>query len=232
MCQEVVLGNPHFAGDPKSFILDKKKFRGSNRLPWMPPLPPTAMVKSYHELGVLKHQTYISSLSWRSEIWNEAVCTVDSLWSLRWGSVTDFFLLPTAPGPACLLASRLQDPSLCHLHAASCLPMSPPSLSFLAMLSPQSCPTLCNPTDCTPSGSSVHEIFQARILEWAAISSSRECSWLSDQTPISCMSRWILYHWATWESLSTWSVPNKTLVRGDVQTASGKRLLPSCHLVL
>ena len=32
---------------------------------------------------------------------------------------------------------------------------------------------LCDPTDCCPSGSSVHRIFQARILEWVAVSSSR-----------------------------------------------------------
>ena len=36
----------------------------------------------------------------------------------------------------------------------------------------QSCPTLCGPTDCSPPGSSVHEIFQARRLERVAISSS------------------------------------------------------------
>ena len=34
----------------------------------------------------------------------------------------------------------------------------------------QSCPTLCNPMDCSLSGSSVHGILQARILEWVAIS--------------------------------------------------------------
>ena len=33
----------------------------------------------------------------------------------------------------------------------------------------QSCPTLCNPMDCSPPGSSVHGIFQARVLEWDAI---------------------------------------------------------------
>ena len=36
----------------------------------------------------------------------------------------------------------------------------------------QSCPTLCNPRDCSPLGSSVHGILQARILEWVAISFS------------------------------------------------------------
>ena len=37
----------------------------------------------------------------------------------------------------------------------------------------QSCPTLCDPVDCSPPGSSVHEILQARILEWVAILFSR-----------------------------------------------------------
>ena len=37
----------------------------------------------------------------------------------------------------------------------------------------QSCPTLCDPMDCSPPGSSIHGIFQARILEWVAISFSR-----------------------------------------------------------
>ena len=37
----------------------------------------------------------------------------------------------------------------------------------------QLCPTLCGPMDCSPPGSSVHGIFQARILEWVAISFSR-----------------------------------------------------------
>ena len=42
----------------------------------------------------------------------------------------------------------------------------------------QSCPTLtlCDPMDCSPPGSSVHGIFQARILEWVAISFSRGSS--------------------------------------------------------
>ena len=35
----------------------------------------------------------------------------------------------------------------------------------------QSCPTLCNPVACNPPGSSVHGIFQARILEWVATDS-------------------------------------------------------------
>ena len=41
------------------------------------------------------------------------------------------------------------------------------------MLVSQSCPTLCNPIDCSPSGSSVHGILWARILEWVVIPFSR-----------------------------------------------------------
>ena len=44
-------------------------------------------------------------------------------------------------------------------------------LSMLKL--PQSCLTLCNPMDCSPAGSSVHGILQARILEWDATPSSR-----------------------------------------------------------
>ena len=40
--------------------------------------------------------------------------------------------------------------------------------------SPQLCPTLCDPMDCSPPGSSVHGILQTRILEWVSISYSRE----------------------------------------------------------
>ena len=44
----------------------------------------------------------------------------------------------------------------------------------------QSCLTLCNPMGCSLPGSSVHGIFQARILEWVAISFSRRSSWPRD----------------------------------------------------
>ena len=44
----------------------------------------------------------------------------------------------------------------------------------LKVLVAQSCPTLCDPMDCSPPGSSVHGILQARILEWVAISSSQD----------------------------------------------------------
>ena len=48
----------------------------------------------------------------------------------------------------------------------------------------QSCPTLSDPMDCSPPGSSVHGIFQARVLEWAAIAFSEmnASPWLSIPT--------------------------------------------------
>ena len=50
----------------------------------------------------------------------------------------------------------------------------------------QSCLTLCNPMDCSPPGSSVHGILQARTLEWVAIPSFRGSSRPRDQTCILC----------------------------------------------
>ena len=49
----------------------------------------------------------------------------------------------------------------------------------------QLCLTLCNPVDCSPPGSSIHGILQARILEWVAISFSRESSLPRDRTQVS-----------------------------------------------
>ena len=49
----------------------------------------------------------------------------------------------------------------------------------------QSCLTLCDPVECSPSGSSVHGILQARILEWVAISYSRGSSHPRDRTQVS-----------------------------------------------
>ena len=59
----------------------------------------------------------------------------------------------------------------------------------------QSCPTLCDPTDCSLPGSSVHGILQAKILEWVAIPSSRGSSQSRDRSCVSYVSfigRWVL----------------------------------------
>ena len=54
----------------------------------------------------------------------------------------------------------------------------------------QSCLTLCNPIDCSPPGSSVHGILQARTLEWVAMPSSRGSSWPRDWICISYVLHW------------------------------------------
>ena len=63
----------------------------------------------------------------------------------------------------------------------------------------QSCPTLYDPMDCSLPGFSVHGIFQARVLEWGAISFSRGSSLPRDQTQISCILGRRFTVWATRE---------------------------------
>ena len=82
------------------------------------------------------------------------------------------------------------------------------SLGVCVCLFTQLCSTLCDPIDCSPPGSSVHRIFQARILEWVAMSSSRGSSPSRDQKPCLLQPQ----HWqavfstsTTWEA-HTWSV--------------------------
>ena len=69
------------------------------------------------------------------------------------------------------------------------------------MLVAQSCPTFCNPMDCSPRGSSVHGILQARILEWKAIPFlSRISSQPMDQTHVSFTTSRFFTVWATREA--------------------------------
>ena len=65
----------------------------------------------------------------------------------------------------------------------------------------QACPTLCNPMDCSLPGSSVHEIFQARIPEWVAISCSRGSSRPRDRTQVFRIAGRRSTIWATREAL-------------------------------
>ena len=64
----------------------------------------------------------------------------------------------------------------------------------------QSCLTLCDPMDCSLWGSSGHEIFQARILEWVAISFSRGSSWPRDWKHAPCAS------YVAGEFFSCWAI--------------------------
>ena len=79
-----------------------------------------------------------------------------------------------------LFASSGQSIRALDSASASVLPMNQ-SISSGA----QSCLTLCDPIDCSPPGSSIHGIFQARVLEWVAISFSRGSSKPRDRTRVS-----------------------------------------------
>ena len=95
-----------------------------------------------------------------------------------------------------------------HISNVSCigracsLPLAPPGKSLLnssIVLLPQSCLNLCDPIDCSPPGSSVHGILQARILEWIAILFFRGSSWPRDRTQISLTVGRRFTIWATRE---------------------------------
>ena len=79
------------------------------------------------------------------------------------------------------------------------------SYLFVKVLVTQSCPTLCYFMDCGPSGSSVHGILQARILEWVAMPFSRGSSQPRDQTLVSCIAGRFFTIWGSWKA------HNKTL---------------------
>ena len=84
-------------------------------------------------------------------------------------------------------------------------------------LKTQPCPTLCNPMDCSPQGSSVNGILQARILEWVAIPFSRGSSQLGDQTQVSCIAGRFFIIWTTREA----PIWKGTLYSGDVGSFIG-----------
>ena len=83
----------------------------------------------------------------------------------------------------------------------------------MKLLVTQSCPTLCNPRDCSQTGFSVHGIRQVRILEWVAILFSRGSSWLRDRTGVSCIAGRLFSIWTTRETQNgrgLWQNPGET----------------------
>ena len=65
----------------------------------------------------------------------------------------------------------------------------------------QSCPTLCDPMDCSLPGPSLHGILHVRVLEWVAISFSRGSSPPRDRTQVSCIPSRRFNLWATLDPL-------------------------------
>ena len=90
------------------------------------------------------------------------------------------------------------------------------------------CIQLCELMDTSLPCSSVHGIFQARILEWVAY--SRASFRPRGRTHVSCIGRRILYHWATWEAWVSLSKENR--VNTDMHAQRGcivGRLELTCH---
>ena len=141
------------------------------------------------------NRTEVGAKNLQPRIWKQ-----ESLWGSRTQNFDRRIAIVWAPG--CM------DSTYIKVHVRSYRSLSSvidDTLLFIfcmhMCLVAKSCPTLCNPMDFNPPGSSVHGIFQARILEWVVISSSRESSQPGDQTCISCTGRQILYHWAiTWKA--------------------------------
>ena len=82
----------------------------------------------------------------------------------------------------------------------------------------QSCPTLCDPVDCSLLGSSVHGIFRAIVLEWIAISFSRGSSQPRDRTWVSRIVDRRFTIWVTGE------VPGRLL--GEIPITSDMQMIP------
>ena len=76
---------------------------------------------------------------------------------------------------------------------------------IVCMLVAQSCPTFCVPMDCSPPGSSVHGLLQARILEWVVIPFSTGSSQPRDQTWVSRIASGFFTVWATKEAPMKWN---------------------------
>ena len=87
----------------------------------------------------------------------------------------------------------------------------------------QSCPTLCNPMDCSSPGSSIHGIFQVRVLEWVAIFFSRGSSRPRDRTQIRIIGRYFTI-WGTREENQNRS---SNELGGRKEQEAGEAVFPS-----
>ena len=93
----------------------------------------------------------------------------------------------------------------------------------------QSCSTLCHPLDCSPPGSSVYGISQARLLEWIARSSSKGSPWPRDWTRVSTLEGRFFATSTTWEAPSesaSCSVVSDSLQLHELRVIDRKPRLP------
>ena len=131
-------------------------------------------------------------------------------WEHAERSSSPHWTLPAPRGPRSRDASSPSAASgtFTHLHL--------PQIPFQTQLPLEGCMHVCSvmsdslqPMGCSLPGSPIHEIFQARILEWVAISSSRGFSRSRDRTYTACIGRQILYRGATAEAHITYRAATK-----------------------
>ena len=148
---------------------------------------------------------------------------------VSWSTHTDVIGVIILDSPGGELESERAVHSLCPSRTTLDLlgTVSPLHVINVAVQSLSHVRLFLDPMDCSPPGSSVHGLSQARILEWATISFSR-CRGFSqsrDWVHISCTGRWILYHWAPGEAPSPLHTNFKMGTFKD-------RNMPSCSAVL
>ena len=92
--------------------------------------------------------------------------------------------------------------------------------------------TLCDPMDCSPPGSSVRGILQARILEWVAIPVSRGSSPPRDRTQVSCIAGRFFTVWATKEAILAQRIPRteEMLTGTPVQNKKLKKIKQNINI--
>ena len=93
----------------------------------------------------------------------------------------------------------------------------------------QLCPSLCDPMDCSPSGSSVHGIHQARILDWVAVPFSKGFLQLWRRTQVSHIAGGFFTSWATREAQEYTGVGSLFLLQGIFPTQELNQSLLHCR---
>ena len=86
------------------------------------------------------------------------------------------------------------------LQSPTALPASVRNCDAVLCWVTQSCPTPCDPMNCSPPDSSIHRILQARILEWVVMLFSKGSSWPRDRTQVSQSAGGFFTVWATSEA--------------------------------
>ena len=93
----------------------------------------------------------------------------------------------------------------------------------------QLCPSLCDPMDCSPPGSSVHGIHQARILDWVAVPFSKGFLQLWCRTQVSHIAGGFFTSWATREAQEYTGVGSLFLLQGIFPTQELNQSLLHCR---